>query len=276
MNIPLEPTRPAPNNSPVMPITTRTIHRVQLQEEKYVTRLSISSPLDVAAHVELAHTLDAWSAPTSLKVFVLDLTTCTSSTNSASTEEIRGKGLLEGRQGRARERALAVAQEHVLAALRRISAPILGIAAGTVPPPAYTLLSYCDLLLAAEDACFVREAGTGLAYREAPIHPGRTGSLSERISAYQAYRQGFVNWLAPAGQLTTEAERILAALLDKSAPALVLAKRAFLIGLAHPKEPDKALDQIGALYLRELMNTADAMEGLHAFLEKRPPKWEDR
>jgi cyclohexa-1,5-dienecarbonyl-CoA hydratase len=30
------------------------------------------------------------------------------------------------------------------------------------------------------------------------------------------------------------------------------------------------------LYLEELMATADAVEGLNAFLAKRPPKWEDR
>ena len=30
------------------------------------------------------------------------------------------------------------------------------------------------------------------------------------------------------------------------------------------------------LYLDELMSTRDAVEGLTAFLEKRPARWEDR
>ncbi len=36
------------------------------------------------------------------------------------------------------------------------------------------------------------------------------------------------------------------------------------------------LDRVEALYLERLMSTRDAVEGLEAFLEKRPPRWEHR
>ncbi len=36
------------------------------------------------------------------------------------------------------------------------------------------------------------------------------------------------------------------------------------------------LDRVEALYLERLMKTRDAVEGLEAFLEKRPPRWEHR
>jgi enoyl-CoA hydratase/carnithine racemase len=238
-----------------------------------MARVSMHPPLDVGALAELAHLLDAWHAPKSLKVLALDLTPCASGLNSEGAGSPR---LPESRQGRVHARALAVAQERVLAALQRIPAPILGVAAGTVAPLGCILLASCDLLLAAEDACFVREGGAGLVYHATPARPTTTGALTERLSTHQAYRQGLVNWLAPTGQLAAETDRILALLLDKSAAALALAKRAFLLGVGQPKEPEQALAKIGDLYLHELMASADALEGLNAFLEKRPPRWQDR
>jgi cyclohexa-1,5-dienecarbonyl-CoA hydratase len=38
----------------------------------------------------------------------------------------------------------------------------------------------------------------------------------------------------------------------------------------------RKLAEVERLYLEELMATHDAVEGLTAFLAKRPPVWEDR
>jgi cyclohexa-1,5-dienecarbonyl-CoA hydratase len=35
------------------------------------------------------------------------------------------------------------------------------------------------------------------------------------------------------------------------------------------------LDSVTDIYLNELMNTKDAVEGLKAFLEKRKPQWKN-
>ena len=37
----------------------------------------------------------------------------------------------------------------------------------------------------------------------------------------------------------------------------------------------EALDRAERIYLRELMETRDAIEGIAAFREKREPRWED-
>ncbi len=276
MHTPPEPTTPSPGTTPAPAAPALNTHRFQLHEARQTARVSIHPPLDVGTLAELAHLLDTWHAPTDLKAFVLDLSACASVANAASADGAATKGLLEGRQGRVRERALTVSQERVLAALQRVRAPILGVVAGAITPLGCILLSSCDLLLAAEDTCFIREGGAGLAYHAAPVRAGTTGALIERLGAHQAYRQGLVNWLVPAGQLAAETDRILALLLDKSAAALALAKRAALLGLAQPKEPERALAKIGDLYLHELMTTADALEGLNAFLEKRPPTWKEQ
>jgi enoyl-CoA hydratase/carnithine racemase len=255
--------------------TTATAHRVALHSDTSLAYLSISPPLDAATLAEVTHLLDTWHAPTPFKALVLDLTACAHSSMLPSTENGAGKPPLESRQGRVRERALTVAQERALAALARIRAPILGVAAGTVPPPGCALLSCSDLLLAVQDTIFMRESGTLLAYRTPPARLGTTGAIGERLSAHRAYRQGLVTWLTPPEKLQEERERILALLKKQSATSLALAKQAFLLGQTHPNAPDIALEEIGRIYLHELMATPDAVEGLHAFLEKRPPVWKE-
>src|SRR5690242_19336213 len=107
--------KPAPITAPAA--------RIRLREEARVAYLSINPPLDATTLAELTHILDTWQAPADLNAFVLDLTTCVTSANPSGAEGTTDKKLLESRQGRVRERALAVAQERALAALSRIPTP---------------------------------------------------------------------------------------------------------------------------------------------------------
>ncbi|HXT68990.1 MAG TPA: enoyl-CoA hydratase/isomerase family protein [Vicinamibacterales bacterium] len=59
-----------------------------------------------------------------------------------------------------------------------------------------------------------------------------------------------------------------------SASSLRLAVKAARAGLAARLADD--LSRIEKIYLDELVATHDATEGLHAFLQKRPPDWQDR
>ena len=59
----------------------------------------------------------------------------------------------------------------------------------------------------------------------------------------------------------------------KSASSLRFAVQAARIGLAQRLALKFAAAE--KLYLDELMKTRDAVEGLTAFLEKRPAKWEN-
>jgi len=71
-------------------------------------------------------------------------------------------------------------------------------------------------------------------------------------------------------------ERILNMLREKSAVALRLAKAGARLGQAEQATPLEALQRINRLYLAEVMQSQDASEGLHAFLEKRKPAWKNR
>ena len=61
--------------------------------------------------------------------------------------------------------------------------------------------------------------------------------------------------------------------LKLSAEVLRKTKKAIMAGLMDDLEP--SLTVIEDIYLNELMNTADAKEGLKAFLEKRKPEWKN-
>ena len=62
-------------------------------------------------------------------------------------------------------------------------------------------------------------------------------------------------------------------LLPLSGSSLRLAVRA---GRANLAARLTALPGVEQMYLRELMQTHDAVEGLNAFLEKRSPVWKNR
>jgi enoyl-CoA hydratase/carnithine racemase len=66
-------------------------------------------------------------------------------------------------------------------------------------------------------------------------------------------------------------DQVVQQLLKLSPAALALTKKAIYAWDA--MHFDKGLARAEKIYLEELMKTADAHEGIRAFLEKREPKW---
>jgi enoyl-CoA hydratase/carnithine racemase len=98
--------------------------------------------------------------------------------------------------------------------------------------------------------------------------------LGEAISAVDAQQLGIINKVVPQEKLTEAVDTYVDKLLSKSSTVLALTKRALREGAGHDFE--KALERSQELYVRELIRTEDMVEGLNAFLEKRPPNWKNR
>lgn len=142
----------------------------------------------------------------------------------------------------------------------------------------------CDLVVASERSRFGQpEIQLGcFPPVAAAILPRRIGAgatlellLSGRtVDAAEALALRLVDRVVPAGEVAGEIERIAEWLLAKSAVATRLTKRAVRAGLDRPF--GAALKEAERLYLRELAASEDMVEGIAAFLAKRPPEWRHR
>lgn len=92
-----------------------------------------------------------------------------------------------------------------------------------------------------------------------------------QISGHEAAAIGLATRSARAEELPAMVEETLAQLRQLSPAALAHAKKALYAWDAI--HFDKGLARAEKIYLEELISTADAREGIMAFLEKRAPKW---
>src|ERR1700691_906618 len=91
------------------------------------------------------------------------------------------------------------------------------------------------------------------------------------ISGKEAAAIGLANQAVPTEKLVTAVDECLEHLRKLSPAALALTKKALYAW--DSTHFDKGLARAEKIYLEELMTTADAQEGIRAFMEKREPQW---
>ncbi|HEX7999804.1 MAG TPA: enoyl-CoA hydratase-related protein [Pyrinomonadaceae bacterium] len=173
---------------------------------------------------------------------------------------------------------------NIFRALEQSGKPTVAIVDGAALGGGCELVAGCDIVVASERARFGQpEIKLGVFPPVAAILLPRiigdkrarelmlTGDL---IDAREALRLGLVNHVVPAEGLEQKAQDVLVKLRELSAPALEATKRAIDIG--YGVSFDDALRRVEDLYLNELMKTADAHEGIEAFMEKRKPLWQNK
>ncbi len=148
----------------------------------------------------------------------------------------------------------------------------------------------CELALACDLRVMNAGAQIGLTETSLAIIPGAGGCvrlprlvglakakemilLAKRLSAEEALNCGLVNEVCAAGATAESAERISAALLRNGPLALRAAKAALDGGLDLPLA--QALEHEASCYQR-IIPTADRLEALAAFAEKRAPEFQGR
>lgn len=169
--------------------------------------------------------------------------------------------------------------------LRTLPVPTVAVVDGAALGGGCELAASCDLVLASPRARFGQPEIKLAAF--APVAslllPTTLGAqqaadwllTGRTVGAEEAARAGLVSRLAPEDGLAETEASLLAELAASSAVALRLAKQALSAG-RRDEELQRRLAHLEGVYLGELMATADAHEGLAAFLERRPPQWRNR
>lgn len=169
---------------------------------------------------------------------------------------------------------------HVLAC----PVPTLARVTGACLGGGLELVLACGLLFCEENAAFaVPEIQLGVFPPAASVLlPPRCGAAvayemavtGRRIDGTRAHAAGIANRVAPAGELDALIDAFVEKeILPKSASSLRFASQA--ARAAAREAYDRHIGTVETLYLEGLMATADAVEGIQAFVEKREPKWRD-
>ncbi|MEK9671662.1 MAG: enoyl-CoA hydratase-related protein [Rhodospirillaceae bacterium] len=171
--------------------------------------------------------------------------------------------------------------EAVVRMLDTCPKPTMAVVQGFCVGGATGIVAACDVAVAAADATFaISEVRWGLAPH--PILPQLIAAMGvrnvrryavtgERFPAEQAHIMGLVHEVAPALQLERTSQRIVDSILKNGPEAMTMtkAKTLELAGTAVAEDLAEELARIHA----EKRQSAEAAEGLAAFLEKRSPAW---
>ena len=166
--------------------------------------------------------------------------------------------------------------------IRGSSKPLIGAIHGTAVGGGLEIVLHCDVRFAAKDARlgqpeinigFIPPVGTtqSLSRLLGRSHALRFLYEGNLVTAEEALGMGLVDFVVPPERLREEVQAYAAALAKKPAAALAAIRRCITLGLDLPYDYALALELEAAAHLAL---TPDFAEGLRAFLEKRPPRWE--
>ncbi len=172
----------------------------------------------------------------------------------------------------------------LIGALLRVPVPTLALVNGYCLGGGLEVAMACDVIFADEKAKFgVPEIQLGVfppvAAALAPYKLGQFAAHSlimsgETFSAEFLQSAGMLQKISPLG----ESEEILGQYIEKyvlprSASSLQIATKAVRSNML--KHYEESIVNLENLYLKELMATYDANEGIKAFIEKRKPIWQN-
>lgn len=169
----------------------------------------------------------------------------------------------------------------LITAMRTLPKPIVGAINGIAAGAGCSLALACDLRVASSEASFLQafvriglvpDSGSSF-FLPQLIGTARAAEmmfLAEPMAAERALELGLVNRVVPADQLQSAAREMAQKLAQLPTKAIGQAKRQLNLALSAPLEAVLEEEASGQAMASQ---TADHLEGVRAFLEKRPAKF---
>ncbi|MGA2492254.1 MAG: enoyl-CoA hydratase [Roseiarcus sp.] len=188
----------------------------------------------------------------------------------------------DGDRGRAFFEHAMTRCSDLMRAIVALPKPVIAAVEGVATAAGCQLVAACDLAIAGADARFALPGvSIGLFCSTPLVAVGRAVSRKHAMEmaltgdlydAQTAERFGLVNRVVPAGAALAEARALARRIAARSATTLAIGKRTFYRQIDMPLEEAYAL---AARAMVENLLRPDSAEGAAAFLDKRPPRWED-
>ena len=162
--------------------------------------------------------------------------------------------------------------------------PTIALVRGMAFGAGNELAACCDFVFASDKASFGQpEIKIGCIPSLAPmLLPSLIGQrraldmilTGKILGAKEAERAGLINSVLPEDQLSTAVEELVSTFRGLSNAVIEVALQS--VRMSRSQEWNRHLRDAESLYLNDLMDLEDAVEGVRAFVEKRPPRWRNQ
>jgi len=237
-----------------------------------LNRPGARNALSVALMTALETTLAAINADPNILVVVI---------SGAGPAFCAGHDLREMRAEPEGHAALFAQCSRLMLQIQALRQPVIAQVHGIATAAGCQLVATCDLAIASDTARFATPgvniglfcstpmvALTRAIGRKAAMEMLFTGDL---IDAQRACALGLVNHVVPEAELSTSVAALAEKIAAKSPAALAIGKAAFARQQSLPTAEAYA---VAAEVMTCNMCEADAVEGIDAFLNRRPPVWQ--
>ena len=168
----------------------------------------------------------------------------------------------------------------MMMSLQKLPVPVIAKVQGIATAAGCQLVAQCDLAVAVREARFaVSGVNLGLFCSTPSValsrNLGRKAAFEmlvtgDFISAEQAREKGLLNRVVDAAQIDDEVEALVSRIVAKPRVALAMGKALFYRQLEEGLQA--AYDDAAQTMACNMMD-GSALEGVQAFIEKRPPRW---